>query len=160
MAMTFLPQYTALGHAAYLAVSKAIAEEQNGDPDSGLAIRRSLTHLGGLMRVQSSARVGTETGIRIAEIAAINPGGKSLTKPDAELPIDTRAAARNALYCGYLNQSEQPAEAQTAQAEYAAGQRVRHMLRLDVKDSGFGPVPSPVIERSAFGHPLRRLIVW
>ena len=160
MVMTLLPQYTDLTHAAYLAVSKAAAYEQSGDPNSGLAVRQSLTHLGGLMRVQSTTLVGTERGIRIAEIAAINPGGKSQTQPDKDPPIDTNAAARNEAYCRYLAESNQSAEARQAQAEYAAEQRVRHMLSLDVKDSGFGPVPNPVIERSAFGHPLRQLILW
>ena len=41
LAMTFLPQYGGMRHAAYLAVSKAVAYERNGDPNSGLTIRRS-----------------------------------------------------------------------------------------------------------------------
>jgi len=160
MVMTLLPQYTDLTHAAYLAVSKAAAYEQSGDPNSGLAVRQSLTHLGGLMRVQSTTLVGTERGIRIAEIAAINPGGKSPTKPDKDLPIDTEAAAQNEAYCCYLIQSGQPVEARKAQAEYAVGQRVRHILEMDVDRSGFNISPNPVIERSAFGLPLLDLVIW
>lgn len=147
-------------HAAYLAVSKAVVYEKNGDPNSGLTIRQSLTHLGGLMRVQSTTLVGTEMGIQIAAIAAINPGGKSLTKPDKDPPIDTAAAAQNEAYFRYLIQSGQPVEARKAQAEYAAGQRVRHILELDGDRSGFNISPNPVIERSAFGRPLLDLIVW
>ena len=101
-----LPHYANLKHAAYFAVSQAIYEEKRGDIAHGIAIRQSLSHIGGLMRVQSSSVIGITTGIAIAKIAELHNN-----------KIDANATRE-------------------ARAEYAAGQTARHLLQLDESSDG------------------------
>ena len=159
-AAILMPHYMNLQHTAYFAVSQAIKAEQGGDVSRGIAIRQRLTHIAKLMRVQSSTLIGTEIGITVAKIATLKLGAEPLQRENNEIGKDSGSAARIDLYCRYLSQTNHPAAAREARAEYAAGQTVRHMLSFDVNHGRWGGSPNFVVERGPCGQPLRHLIVW
>jgi hypothetical protein len=123
-----LPQYSQFRSVARVATWKAVEAEQAGRMEEGLAIRRSLQQIGGLMRVQAPCLIGNLIGIAITKSSLSRPGGAPYVKFNEETRNGEEAESRLRDYETWLQTSHLDLEANSPRAEVAAGVRVKELL--------------------------------
>ncbi len=117
-------QYGSLRETARLVAYQAVLQEQAGHPEEGLALREALLRCGDLMRVQSTALIGSLVGIAVAAISETRPGGP-FVKYDASLTPEQKAQKRLDTYCAYAVKIGHPEAARQAREEEAARRSVQ-----------------------------------
>ena len=131
-ASLLFPQYAPLRAVARLVTVKAVEEEQAGRREDGLVLRRSLAHVGDLMRAESKSYIGTLVGIAIAAISRSRPGGAAPIVREPGAPTSPEfngllAQRRLDAYCDYVTRIDHPDAAREARAQAEAAAQVRHL---------------------------------
>jgi hypothetical protein len=119
------PHYALVRGLARVAVARAVRLELAGKRDEGMAIRRDLVRLGGLMREQSTSVIGSLVGIAVSQIPGARPGGKPVEKVDTSLSNEQRLAAKREEYALYLIRHGYATELAEYRAECQAGDAAR-----------------------------------
>jgi len=133
---TLLPHFSGLRAAAQVAVYKAAVLEKHGQTEAGFMIRRDVSHLGALMRVQSRSIISSLVGGAISQIASIAPGGtiparSASSKVGDESQLEARGREHLAAYAAYLRRIGHPEEAVYAERQYEAGRQVREIDKAE-----------------------------
>ena len=141
-ASLLLPHYQVLRAAARLVTVKAVEEEQAGQAEEGLILRRSLAHCGDLMRAEANSYIGTLVGIAITTVSRSRPGGAApiTLEPGASLsPEINKQLTQKRLdaYCDYVTRLGHPEAAQEARAQAEAADQVRQLAAEHSFDSQF-----------------------
>ena len=127
------PQYAGLRAVARVTAYKAILAERAGRAEEGLAIRRDLMRCARLMRDQSTSYIGSLVAIAIGSIARSQPGGAAGPYGnDPKLTPEQNMGKRVDLYCAYVRRIGHPEDAETARADFAAGERVRALQQAGI----------------------------
>ncbi|HEY3266537.1 MAG TPA: hypothetical protein VGM37_06400 [Armatimonadota bacterium] len=140
MSLTSMDTSGVLRHGARSAADLAVSREAAGRIEEGIAIRHALMTVGGRMRAQSSAMVGSLVGCAIQSIAAARPGG-------APAPLRESASAAAIRYVAWLRDSGHEAEAAFAERELANRRQARDIAR---RNADFSPV----------SRAMERAVVW
>jgi hypothetical protein len=127
--------YALMHDAARLAIVRAIALEQNGQPEAGFAIRRAVERAGARMRTDSSVLVGSQVGGGIAATARLRPGGAPAIPYDRRLTSEQNAEIAVSHYSSYLQKIGHPEEIAWTEHDHTVSpslQRTwKHSLELE-----------------------------
>ena len=129
VAAVLFPHYAALRGAARVSIAQAAQAEAAGQTGRGLAIREAILHSGSLMRAQSTSFIGSLVGIAIAALATARPGGVPAPAYDSHLTNEQRTQRRLQAFSAYAGRLGHPEVARQAQAESAASEVVRGVLK-------------------------------
>jgi len=130
-AALLFPHLAGMREAARVATYKAILAEQAGRTDEGLAIRRALTRVGALMRVQSTSVIGSLVGMACRTTAMARPGGAPPSQ-GSKRAGDEASRWRCETYIAYLHHVGAHDEAEWVRREDALSVAVRNIVRTGV----------------------------
>ncbi len=140
-ASVLFPQFGPLRAVARLVTERAVREELAGYADDGLTLRRSLAHIGDLMRGQGASEITGLVGIAIMSITRIRPGGAA---PLVALPGENNSSSnpnplsqrRLDAYCAYVTRLGHPEAAQEARAQEAAEKQSQQIISASLDSGG------------------------
>jgi len=121
---TLFPHLSKIRDLARLSVAMAIRDEQRGNFEHGLVIRRACRRLGGLMRYSSTSLIANLVGIAIAGTSGTKPDGATPSGYD-KMTSDQKDQSKASAYIAYLHGIGHPEEAAAFNAERQAGLQVK-----------------------------------
>lgn len=148
MSLVF-PHYSQLRAVARTATYLAAEKERAGKMEEGLQIRMDLMNLSAMMRLQSTAVIGTLVGAGIENIAMARPGGAPPVSR-RQLNEDDVAASerRQEKYLAYLRNTGHFAEARWTKDEAEASKAARDLVKDRAGKVIFGGAPFLQLIRS------------